>query len=189
MPGSGKAKSTPAMKGLRSAMHVDVTAPLPPQHAPWPANIEDILLGSETKPPTGFVADPVGTPGSMPAAYAGAYDRLAGLAPQVAKRTPSMYPVPDPIGVLKGLIGKASYAPGLDVILSREKPTPELIGHETIHRMQMQNFPDRATGTKAWNPRGKGELAYLDAPGEQQAFKVEELLKARQERAKTARAR
>lgn len=188
MPPPASGSSSSALKGLRAAMSVDVTAPLPPQYAPWPKETEEILLGTPTKAPTGFVADPVGTPGSMPKGFEGAYDRLAGAAPQLAKRTPNMYALGDPLGVLKGLVGRGSYVPAIDATVLRDDPTPELIGHETIHRMQMQNFPTRAAGTKAWNPRGKGDLAYLDAPGEQQAFKVEELLKARQG-AKTARAR
>jgi hypothetical protein len=180
-----KASKSPAMNGLRSAMSVDVTAPLPPQQAPWPANTEEILMGTPTRPPTGFVADPVGTPGSMPKSYQGEYDRFAGLAPQLAKRAGPMYDLGDPIGILKGLVGRGSYVPALDATVFREKPTPELMGHETIHRMQMQNFPTRAQGTKAWTPRRSGELAYLDAPGEQQAYKVEELLRQKREKSQT----
>jgi hypothetical protein len=172
------------MDGLRSAMKVNVTARLPKQHEPWPENSEEILLGTDTRGPTGFAGDPMGSrgrPGSMPITMAGDYDRFAGVAPQLARRTSKLYSLP--LAGLKQVAGLGLYEPQSDSTVFFDKPTPALMGHETLHRMQMQNFGgDRAAATKAWNPRGKKPFDYLDAPGEQQAFKVEELIKAKQAR-------
>jgi hypothetical protein len=165
-----------ALSGLRSAMTVDVTAPLPKQNDPWPANIADILIGSPGRPPTGFVTDPGAVPGTIPVNYSDTYNRFADEAPELARRSSNMYDLGDPTGAMRKLIGLGGYMPRLDATVFTVPPTPERMAHETLHRLQMENFPTRAAGTAAWNPRGPGELAYLDAPGEQQAYKVEELL-------------
>jgi hypothetical protein len=158
-------------------MSVNVTAPLPKQQDPWPANVEDILIGRPGRPPTGFTADPGATPGTIPVIYSDTYNQFANEAPELARRSPAMYDLGDPVGVMHKLIGLGGYMPAVDAEVYTEHPSPERMAHETLHRLQMGNFPTRAAGTAAWNPRGAGELAYLDAPGEQQAYKVEELLR------------
>jgi hypothetical protein len=171
---------SPAINGLRSAMSVNVSAPLPKQMDPWPANVEEILVGSPGHAPTGFVADPSATPGSIPTNYADTYGRFAAEAPELARRSSPMYDLGDPTGMVRKLVGLGGYLPNLDATVFTTPPTPERMAHETLHRLQMENFPTRAGGTAAWNPRGPGDLAYLDAPGEQQAYKVEELLRRKQ---------
>lgn len=180
----------PQKRYPRTDYETTVTARLPKQFEKWPKNIEEILLGTAAKDPTGFVSEPDAEPGTFPRIYDKTYNDFAEAAPQLAKRSPGMWDLNDWTGAARKLLGGvAAYIPSVDQAVFTEPPPPERMAHETLHRLQMQNFLDRPSGTQAWNPRGPGELDYIDAPGEQQAFKVEELMQAKRESMRALRAK
>lgn len=173
---------------LHAQTSVNVTAPVPPYTAPFPANVEEIFLGSAERQPTGVVQSGryATAPPSADLQALQAYPRVKAAVLALGSKYPLAAGRPDRWMIdstMAGTRDNAEYGREGDRTL-RINPdlewrgsTPELrstIAHELVHAGQADNFPDRARSEQAYLA-GAGDWATSRYPlraGELQAVSV-----------------